>query len=129
MAAALLPGLDALVEQRIGEAIARGEFDHLPGAGRPLDLDDDLQVPEELRIANRILKNAGCVPPEAAQLAQINALIAQATRAEAAPGTRERRLRALLVQLELQGRPVAAQQAWLAYRDALAARVGGAPGA
>ncbi len=129
MAATLLPGLDALVEQRIGEAIARGEFDHLPGAGRPLDLDDDLLVPAELRIANRILRNAGCLPPEVAQLAEINALIDQASRDERAPDPRERRLRALLLQLDLQGRPLAARQAWLAYREALAARVGGAPGA
>lgn len=55
--------LDALVEQRIAAAAARGEFDDLPGAGAPLDLDDDLLVPEEVRVANRILKNAGFVPP------------------------------------------------------------------
>ncbi len=28
------------VEEKIREAIARGEFDHLPGAGKPLDLSD-----------------------------------------------------------------------------------------
>ena len=33
--------LDALAEARIEEAIARGELDGLPGAGRPLVLDDD----------------------------------------------------------------------------------------
>jgi hypothetical protein len=56
--------LDFLVEQKLAEAVSRGEFDNLPGAGRPLDLDDDKLVPEELRVAYRILKNAGCVPPE-----------------------------------------------------------------
>jgi hypothetical protein len=55
--------LDALVEQRIAAAAARGEFDDLPGAGVPQELDDDLLVPEEVRVANRILKNAGFVPP------------------------------------------------------------------
>jgi Domain of unknown function (DUF1992) len=55
--------LDALVEQRIAAAAARGEFDDLPGAGAPLELDDDLLVPEEVRVANRIMKNAGFVPP------------------------------------------------------------------
>ena len=55
--------LDALVEQRIAAAAARGEFDDLPGAGAPLEFDDDLLVPEEVRIANRIMKNAGFVPP------------------------------------------------------------------
>jgi hypothetical protein len=51
--------LDFLVEQKLLEAVSRGEFDDLPGAGRPLDLDDDPLVPEELRLAYRILKNAG----------------------------------------------------------------------
>ncbi|TKC87165.1 DUF1992 domain-containing protein [Trinickia terrae] len=60
--------LDALVEQRISAAAARGEFDDLPGAGAPLELDDDLLVPEEVRVANRILKNAGFVPPAVEQL-------------------------------------------------------------
>ncbi|MDE1184087.1 DnaJ family domain-containing protein [Paraburkholderia sp.] len=59
--------LDALVEQRIAAAAARGEFDELQGARLPLALDDDL-VPEEVRVANRILKNAGFVPPAAEQL-------------------------------------------------------------
>ncbi|MEX3932781.1 DnaJ family domain-containing protein [Paraburkholderia phymatum] len=60
--------LDALVEQRIAAAVARGEFDDLPGAGAPQTLDDDVLVPEEVRIANRILKNAGFVPPAVEQL-------------------------------------------------------------
>jgi hypothetical protein len=60
--------LDALVEQRIAAAAARGEFDDLPGAGLPLALDDDVLVPQEVRVANRILKNAGFVPPAVEQL-------------------------------------------------------------
>ena len=54
-----------LVERKIEEAIARGELDNLPGAGRPLDLDDlDPSLPEELRLAYRILKNAGMSPAD-----------------------------------------------------------------
>ncbi|TAM06896.1 MAG: DUF1992 domain-containing protein [Paraburkholderia sp.] len=60
--------LDALVEQWIAAAAARGEFDDLPGAGSPQEFDDDLFVPEEVRVANRILKNAGFVPPAVEQL-------------------------------------------------------------
>ncbi len=60
--------LDALVEQRIAAAAARREFDDLPGTGAPQALDDDLLVPEEVRVANRILKNAGFVPPAVEQL-------------------------------------------------------------
>jgi hypothetical protein len=63
--------LELLAERKIEEAIERGEFDGLPGAGRPLELDDDPLVPEELRIAHRILKNAGYVPPEVQALNRI----------------------------------------------------------
>jgi hypothetical protein len=60
--------LDFIVEQRIAEALSKGELDALPGAGRPLELDDDALIPEELRLAYRILKNAGCVPAEVEKL-------------------------------------------------------------
>jgi hypothetical protein len=66
--------LDSMVEDRIARAQAAGEFDDLPGAGRPLELDDDLLVPEELRMAYRVLKNAGFVPPEVQTLKDIHAL-------------------------------------------------------
>lgn len=59
-------GLDAIAEQHIREAQARGDFDDLPGTGAPLELDDDALVPEELRAAYRLLKNAGFLPPELA---------------------------------------------------------------
>jgi hypothetical protein len=62
---------DHIAEQRIAEAIARGEFDDLPGAGRPLSFDDDVLVPEELRLAYRMLRNAGFVPPEVGMLRDI----------------------------------------------------------
>jgi len=56
--------LEMLAERKIAEALARGEFDGLPGAGRPLDLEDDALVPEDLRAAFRILRNAGFAPAE-----------------------------------------------------------------
>lgn len=55
---------DILAEQRIAEAFRRGEFEHLPGAGRPLVFDDDPFLSPETRMMNRILKNAGCAPAE-----------------------------------------------------------------
>ena len=63
--------LEFIAEQRIAEAIANGELDDLPGVGRPLELDDDALIPEELRLAHRILKNAGYVPPELETLNEI----------------------------------------------------------
>jgi hypothetical protein len=56
--------LDLIAEEKIRDAMRDGIFDDLPGAGRPLALDDDALIPEDLRMAYRILKNAGCVPPE-----------------------------------------------------------------
>jgi len=69
---------DAIAERRILQAIARGELDGLPGAGRPLALDDDALVPEETRVAHRILKNAGFVPAEILErreIARLEALL------------------------------------------------------
>lgn len=56
--------LDLLADQKIAAAIEAGELDDLPGAGKPLDLDDAPLVPEDVRVAWRMLKNAGFVPPE-----------------------------------------------------------------
>ncbi len=53
-----------LAERRILEAIENGEFDNLEGKGKPLIFEDETWIPEEMRMAYRFLKNAGCVPPE-----------------------------------------------------------------
>jgi hypothetical protein len=55
-----------IAERRILEAIREGAFEDLPGAGQPLKLEDDSNVPEDLRVAYKILKNAGYVPKEVA---------------------------------------------------------------
>jgi len=62
--AGILPGYEKIVEQRIKEAMEKGEFDDLPGKGRPIPLEDDSHVPEDLRLAYKVLKNADCLPPE-----------------------------------------------------------------
>jgi len=53
-----------VAERIIREAMENGEFDNLEGAGKPLNFEDETWIPEDLRIAYRILKNAGCIPPE-----------------------------------------------------------------
>jgi len=53
-----------VAEEKILEAIDKGEFDNLPGAGKSLKLDDDSMVPEDLRISFRVMKNAGVLPEE-----------------------------------------------------------------
>ncbi len=53
-----------IAEKMIFEAIERGEFDNLSGAGSPLKLEDETFVPEDLRMAYKVLKNSGFLPPE-----------------------------------------------------------------
>jgi DnaJ-like protein len=55
---------DRIVEERIQRAQEEGAFDNLPGKGRPLKLDDDAFVPEDLRLTFKVLKNSGCLPIE-----------------------------------------------------------------
>lgn len=55
---------DKIAEERIREAILDGEFDDLPGKGKPLQLEDDRHLAADLRLAYKILKNADCLPPE-----------------------------------------------------------------
>jgi hypothetical protein len=60
----MLSGFEKIVEERIQQSIKNGDFQNLPGAGQPLKADDFGRIPEELRLAYRILKNADCLPPE-----------------------------------------------------------------
>lgn len=59
--------LDQWAERHICDAQRKGEFDNLPGTGAPIVLDDDSHVAPELRSGYRLLKNAGCLPPELEQ--------------------------------------------------------------
>jgi hypothetical protein len=51
--------LDFRVERILAEAVSRGEFDDLPGTGAPIPPEDNEHVPEDMRLAWRVLKNAG----------------------------------------------------------------------
>ena len=57
-------GFDKIVEQRIRAAQKNGDFENLDGTGKPLRFDDDGYIPEDLRLAYKILKNADMTPPE-----------------------------------------------------------------
>lgn len=63
-----------IAEERIKEAIERGEFDRLPGAGKPLKIEDLSHVPEELRSSYLMMKNAGYLPEEAHLLKEMVSL-------------------------------------------------------
>ncbi|NIA08727.1 MAG: DUF1992 domain-containing protein [Nitrospiraceae bacterium] len=53
-----------IAENRIQEAMKQGEFDDVKGRGRPLVFEDNSLVPPDLRMAYKMLKNAGFLPPE-----------------------------------------------------------------
>ncbi|MFN8576226.1 MAG: DUF1992 domain-containing protein [Candidatus Sericytochromatia bacterium] len=57
-------GFNKIVEQKIQEAIRNGEFDNLELKGKPLDLDDIGSLPNENKMAYKILKNSGLLPEE-----------------------------------------------------------------
>jgi len=129
--------IDRIAERRLEEAVEQGELQDLPGAGRPLVLDDDAMVPEHLRTAYRVLKNANCIPPELAERQEIrsledliDALYADAS-AEAAEqrSQAERRLSLLRARLEGSGRDASALGvAEQRYRERLLRRLGDADG-
>ncbi|MBC2716369.1 MAG: DUF1992 domain-containing protein [Desulfobacteraceae bacterium] len=60
----MITGFEKIVEERIKQSQKKGEFDNLAGAGKPLNIEDISRIPEDLRLAYKILKNADCVPPE-----------------------------------------------------------------
>jgi len=60
----MFTGFYRIIEERIREAQKKGVFENLEGSGKPLNLEDDRHIPEDLRLAYKILKNADCLPPE-----------------------------------------------------------------
>ena len=62
---------DKIVEALIKEAQERGEFDNLPGKGKPIDLSAYFETPEEVRVAQSVLKSAGMTSPEVQLLKEI----------------------------------------------------------
>lgn len=93
---------DQLAEEKIRVALAKGQLSGLPGEGRPLEFDDDALVPAELRMGNRILRNAGYVPPAILELRELRALC-EAIATGAGEGPSVRRMTSLLLRIEAAG--------------------------
>jgi DnaJ family protein C protein 28 len=53
---------ESLIDQKIREAMERGEFDDLPGKGKPVDTSENPFEDPEMRLAHRMLRNAGFAP-------------------------------------------------------------------
>ena len=65
---------DKLVEEKIKQAQERGEFNNLPGKGKPIDLSAYFETPEDVRLAQSVLKNGGFTSREVELLNEIAAL-------------------------------------------------------
>src|SRR5262245_50521300 len=76
-----------LIDKMIREAMERGEFDDLPGKGKPLDLEAYFAAPEDVRLGYSVLKSAGCLPVEVELQKEIESLKA---RLDACDDERER---------------------------------------
>lgn len=117
--------IEQIAEERIRAAQENGAFDNLPGRGKPLDLDDDAHVPPELRMAWRVLKNAGCLPPELEAEREINTAI-ELLSAMTDEGERYRQMQRLNLMItrlnETRRRPVQLEAQQL-YYDKIVARV------
>ncbi len=96
-------------EDRIKRAIKEGKFDNLEGAGKPLPPDEAANLPPELRMAYRMLKNSGYVPAEIAEEKEITRTIDLLAHMKD-EGERYRQMQKLNVMImqmnERRGRPV-----------------------
>lgn len=117
--------IERLAEERIRQAQDQGAFDDLPGRGKPLDLEDDAHVPEDLRMAWRVLKNADCLPPELLARREIHTareLLAGMTD-EAERHAQMQRLNLMITKLNESRRRPINLEARQEYYDKVVARV------
>lgn len=54
--------MDDLISKQIEEARERGDFDNLPGTGKPLRMNEERMVPPELRLAYRMMREHDVLP-------------------------------------------------------------------
>ena len=98
-----------IAERRIQQAIDEGRLDHPEWRNRPLPREEDNGfVPDDLKMAYKILKNAGFLPPEVEvrrEIERTEDLLAAASD-EQSRLRQMRRLEVLLRKLEqARGRP------------------------
>lgn len=112
-----------IAERRIEESLRRGEFDDLEGKGRKIVFEDDSMIPEDLRMAYKILKNAGYIPPE---LVEEKELVTAMDLLEAATEEQERyrqmqKLNFLVMKMNARrSRPVELEKNQLYYEKVVA---------
>ncbi|MDO7905713.1 DUF1992 domain-containing protein [Paenibacillus sp. JX-17] len=116
-----------IVEQKLAEAVARGELDNLPGAGKPLQLEDLSHVPEDLRMSYKLMKNAGILPEELAlqkECVQLQDLL-DACRDAGEKEKISRRLteKSLRLRMLLEDRGIGSLQTFRQYGNAVRSRL------
>jgi hypothetical protein len=80
----------SLIDEILNDAMRRGDFDNLPGAGKPLRFEDESHVPHELRMAHRLLKENDLTPDWIAEAKALAAARAQVLSALERAGRRAR---------------------------------------
>jgi DnaJ homolog subfamily C member 28 len=53
---------ESMAEKMLREAIEAGEFDNLPGKGKPIDLSENPFEDPDLRVVHKLLRDAGFAP-------------------------------------------------------------------
>ncbi len=126
----MIPGFERIVEERILNAQRKGAFEGLEGRGAPIVFADDRHIPEDLRLAYKILKNADCLPAEIElrkEIERTEDLLATMTDTQARYRA-IRKINFLIMRLNLMRKGSIALDVPPQYEEKLAFRVAAAPG-
>jgi hypothetical protein len=69
-----MDSLAFIAEQRIAEAMRERDLNSPKWKNKPLPLEDDRFVPDDLKMAYKILKNSGYLPPEIEERKEVKKL-------------------------------------------------------
>jgi hypothetical protein len=72
ISAIIVMSFNKFIEEQIQKGMSEGLFDNLQGAGKPLNLDEYFNTPEDLRIGYSVLKSGNILPPEVEILRELN---------------------------------------------------------
>jgi len=96
-----MPTLDEIIAASLRDSAASGELQASPHWGKPLPLEDGFeQTPQELRMAYKVMKDAGLVPPEIELMRQMQPL--REALAATTDGSEARALRQRLSEMQQQ---------------------------
>ncbi len=69
-----MDSLTRIAEQKIAEAMKTRDFTSEKWKNKPLPLDNDSNIPDDLKMAYKILKNSGYLPPEIEEKKEVQRL-------------------------------------------------------